>query len=67
MKATLARHTQVINAWGDQLNTRIDRLEARVDNGFMEMRSKFDTLTAGQEAILHALDRIAEPDGPSST
>jgi tetrahydromethanopterin S-methyltransferase subunit G len=48
----------------DQIDARFDRLEQRVDNGFAEIRGKFDATSSGLEHITRLLDTlIAEQNG----
>jgi uncharacterized coiled-coil protein SlyX len=53
---------QAINALGvqtaarfDQVDQRFDRLERHVDNGFAEMRARFDQTAAGMAQIVELL------------
>jgi tetrahydromethanopterin S-methyltransferase subunit G len=55
---------QAINALGvqtaarfDQVDQRFDRLEQHVDNGFAEMRARFDQTAAGMAQIVEMLTR----------
>lgn len=59
-----------INALGEQTRARFDALEYKVnalehkvDDGFIEMRGKFDVMAAGQERIVAMLDTLIERDG----
>jgi hypothetical protein len=49
---------KAINALGEQTAARFDRLEAKVDNGFAEMRGMFDAAAAGQQQIVTLLNTI---------
>jgi predicted nucleic acid-binding Zn-ribbon protein len=60
-------NTQLINALSDQVNGRIDRLEDKVDQGFVEMRGKFDQLAGGQQHIVELLTRALGNDGEART
>lgn len=46
---------QAINALGLQTAARFDRLEQHVDNGFAEMRARFDQTAAGMAQIVELL------------
>lgn len=55
---------QVINALGvqtaarfDRVDQHFDRLERHVDNGFAEMRARFDQTAAGMAQIVELLTR----------
>ena len=55
---------QAINALGvqtvarfDQVDQRFDRLEQHVDNGFAEMRGRFDQTAAGMAQIVELLTK----------
>lgn len=54
---TRARFDQV-DARFEQVDARFERLERRVDNGFAEMRGKFDATAAGLEHITGLLDTL---------
>lgn len=41
----------------DRVDERVDRLEAKVDAGFTEMRGKLDQTTAGMQQIVDLLTR----------
>lgn len=72
-RTTLDNHTKMINAWGEQLNARFDRvdarlgqLEAKVDREMadvrFDMRKGFGKLASGQELITQLLNRhLGEP------
>jgi len=47
-----------INALDEQTRERFDVLERKVDNGFIEMRGKFDATAAGQQQIVNLLNTI---------
>jgi hypothetical protein len=55
------QQARVVNAWGEQLNARLDemdtRLTTRLDSLETEMRSGFGTLTHGMTEIKNLLNR----------
>ena len=66
-RTTLNNHTKTINAWGEQINARFDRVEAEMRSEFadvrLEMRTGFGTLAEGQAKITKLLTKhLGEPD-----
>lgn len=73
-------HRSAINALGLQLNGRLtgvegrlgrlegrfDGLESKVDNGFAEMRGKFDATAAVQQAIVDLLTTLIDGQEPTA-
>jgi hypothetical protein len=61
---------KAINALGEQTASRFDRLEekidnrfTKIDNGFAEMRGKFDATAAGQQQIANLLNTLIAQQG----
>jgi len=46
----------------EQVDRRFDRLERKVDDGFAEMRAKFDQTAAGQQRIVELITGLIERD-----
>jgi tetrahydromethanopterin S-methyltransferase subunit G len=49
-----------INALGVQTADRFERLERKVDDGFAEMRAKFDQTASGQQQIVELITGLIE-------
>jgi len=47
------------------LETRFDRVERRVEDGFMQVQDKLDELAAGQQQIVGLLNTLIDQPGES--
>jgi hypothetical protein len=46
---------------------RVDEQFARVDNGFAEMRAKFDMTAAGQQRIVELIETVVDAQGDNGS
>lgn len=56
-------HRSAINALGEQTAARFARLEQQVQDGFTEMRGKFDQAAAGHQQITALLNTLIAQQG----